>query len=566
MPPSSLLHRLFPFLGWRRMDRRTLGLDLLAGLTAALLAIPQSLAYAQLAGVPAYYGLYAAIVPAIVGVMWGSSGILVTGPTAITSLLAAASVGHIASAGTPEFVALVTLLSLLSGLIQLGMGLARAGVLLNLLSHPVLLGFTNAAAVVIVLSQLSAVFGIDVPRSDSMVRDLWHLVVRLDRVHGWSVASCVLALAMLYAFRRFAPRWPGVLITVALLTLLSWGVGFAQHGGAVVGVIPEGLPALSTPSTSLDATLSLLPAALVLALVSFTEAMSSSKVIAVKTRTAWNDNQELVGQGAAKIASAFSGGMPVSGSFARSALNLASGAQTAWSGIFAALFILLVLLFFAPLLYHVPKPALAAIIILSVLNLVNIQGLRNAWRASRDDGVAALLTLGATLAFAPNIQNGILAGMLFSLGTFIFRRMVPHIVLMGDPADPLARGSGVVLVPDLPPGVAMLRFDAALFFANTAFFDEAVRRLARSQTGLRYIVVDANGINMLDASAVEMLRILVPGLRERGVTLVFAGLKQRVREVVERTGLDKDLGAGNLHVSEAAAFEDLRRRLQGPAS
>ncbi len=561
MPPS-LLYRLFPFLNWPRVSKDALTKDLLAGLTAALLAIPQSLAYAQLAGVPAYYGLYAAIFPAVVGVLWGSSAILVTGPVAITSLLTAASVGHLAVAGSTEFIALVTLLALLSGLIQLGMGLARAGVLLNLLSHPVLLGFVNASALVIVFSQLPAVTGIAVPRTDSFMGDVGRLFARLDTAHAWSIASCVLALAMLYGFRRLAPRLPGVLITIAALTGLSYWFDFAQHGGQVVGDIPAGLPGLSVPRMDWDAIVALLPAALVIALVSFTEAMSSCKIIAVKTRTAWNDNQELVGQGLAKITAAFCNSMPVSGSFARSALNLASGARTGFSSLFAAGFILLTLLYFAPLLYYVPKPALAAIVILSVLNLVNVAGMRNAWRANRDDGVAAILTLVATLAFAPNIQNGILAGMLFSLGAFIYRRMVPNIVVMGTTSDPTAPDGAALL----PVGVALLRFDAALFFANTTFFEEAVRKLERSRPGLRFIMVDAQGINMMDASAVEMLRQLSANLHDRGITLVFIGTKHRVREVAERTGLVADLGAHNFHATEAEALADLAQRLQQPAT
>ena len=554
---AGLARRLLPFLNWPRVDAKTLTQDLLAGLAVSLLAIPQSLAYAQLAGVPAYYGLYAAFIPSIVGILFGSSAVLSTGPVALTSLLTAASVGHIAAPGSAGFISYVTLLALLSGVFQIGLGMARAGVLLNLLSHPVLMGFINASALVIALSQLPALTGINLPRSDSFMLDLGHLLASADNAHAMSVAAGVLAAAMLYAFKRLAPRLPGVLIMVAVLTLLSYATGFAQHGGQVIGAIPAGMPSISVPAVSWDATIALLPAAFVIALVSFTEAMSSCKVIAVKTRTRWDENQELIGQGMAKVVAAFCNSMPVSGSFSRSALNLASHARTGFSSLFAAGFVFLTLMFFTPLLYHLPKPALAAMILMAVVNLVDPASMRNSWLAHRDDGIAAVLTFVATLAFAPNIQNGILVGILFSLGAFIYRRMAPPIVLVGFHEDGSLRDAQAYQLPPLPRTIAAMRFDAALFFANASFFEDAVLRLERNNPELKYILVDAHGINMLDASAVEMLRSLLRHLQERGITLVFSGAKRRVLEVVERTGLMKEIGAANFFDSDRMALQAL---------
>ena len=554
---AGLARRLLPFLNWPRVDAKTLTQDLLAGLAVSLLAIPQSLAYAQLAGVPAYYGLYAAFIPSIVGILFGSSAVLSTGPVALTSLLTAASVGHIAAPGSAGFISYVTLLALLSGVFQIGLGMARAGVLLNLLSHPVLMGFINASALVIALSQLPALTGISLPRSDSFMLDLGHLLASADNAHVMSVAAGVLAAAMLYAFKRLAPRLPGVLIMVAVLTLLSYATGFAQQGGQVIGAIPAGMPSISVPAVSWDATIALLPAAFVIALVSFTEAMSSCKVIAVKTRTRWNENQELIGQGMAKVVAAFCNSMPVSGSFSRSALNLASHARTGFSSLFAAGFVFLTLMFFTPLLYHLPKPALAAMILMAVVNLVDPASMRNSWLAHRDDGIAAVLTFVATLAFAPNIQNGILVGILFSLGAFIYRRMAPPIVLVGFHEDGSLRDAQAYQLPPLPRTIAAMRFDAALFFANASFFEDAVLRLERNNPELKYILVDAHGINMLDASAVEMLRSLLRHLQERGITLVFSGAKRRVLEVVERTGLMKEIGAANFFDSDRMALQAL---------
>jgi SulP family sulfate permease len=559
---ANLLKRLFPFLGWPRVNGATLSHDLMAGIAVSLLAIPQSLAYAQLAGVPAYYGLYAAFIPSIVAVLFGSSGILSTGPVALTSLLTAASVSHIAVPGTAEFISYVTLLALLSGLFQVGMGMARAGVLLNLLSHPVLMGFINAAALIIAMSQLSALTGIVVPQTNNFLNDIWQLLAKIDTLHILTLALGLLGIALLYGLRRYAPRLPGVLIMVVILTLLSYAAGFAEHGGKVVGEIPTGMPSVSVPAMSWEAIRLLLPAAFVIALFSFMEVMSSCKVIAIRTRTRWDENQELIGQGLAKVVAAFCNSMPVSGSFSRSALNLASHARTGFSSLIAAGFVLLTLLYFTPLLYHLPKPALAAMIILAVTNLINFSAMRNAWRANKDDGIASILTFVTTLAFAPNIQNGIMAGVTFSLGAFIYRRMFPRIVLVGRHADGTLRDVELHKLPPPHEKIGALRFDAALFFANVSFFEDAILKLERENPQLEYILIVANGINYVDASAIEMLRSLVIHLRECGITLVFSGAKRQFLDVADRTGLTRDIGPENIFATDDLALKTLESRIE----
>ncbi len=559
------IRRFFPFLEWPRISRQSISSDLIAGIAVSLVAIPQSLAYAQLAGVPAYYGLYAAFIPSIIGVLFGSSGILSTGPVAMTSLLTAASVSHFAAQGSEQFGAYVTLLALISGLFQVGLGLARAGVLLNLLSHPVLMGFINAAALIIALSQLPALTGISVPQTEHFLVDTWHVLSRLDTVHEMSLTFGVGAIVLLYGFKRFAPNYPGVLIAVGFFTLVSSALGFAEHGGQVVGSIPTGLPSLSIPTLKWNAITTLLPSAFVIALISFMEAMSSCKVIAIKTRTRWDENQELIGQGLAKIAAAFCHSMPVSGSFSRSAINLASNARTGFSSLVSAAFVLLTLMFFTPLLYHLPKPALAAMIILAVANLVDFSAMRHAWQASRDDGVAALVTFVATLALAPNIQNGILTGIIISLGTFIYRRMSPRIVTVGLHSDGTLRDAVRFNLPRLHPQIGALRIDASLFFANASFFEDAALKLEREIPDMKFLLVVAQGINHMDASGVEMLRNLVRRLRECGITLVISGAKKQISEVMERTGLIKTIGEDNIFSSDKPAIEALYLRLEQQA-
>jgi SulP family sulfate permease len=559
----DLLKKYFPFLGWQRFTGLSVREDLIAGVTVSLVAIPQALAYAQLAGVPPYYGLYAAFIPTIIGVLFGSSAILSTGPVAMTSLLTAASIAPLAAAGSEQFYAYVVLLALLSGMIQIGFGLARMGALLNFLSHPVLMGFINAAALIIGISQIPAFLGISVKHSEHLLVDTWNVLTNFDSLHGMSLAFGLGAFALLYFFKKIFPKLPGVLITVGFLTWVSYMVGFAGHGGRVVGEIPTGLPSLAVPTLEWAAIRDLLPAAFVVALISFVEAMSSCKVISMKTRSRWDENQELIGQGLAKVAAAFCHSMPVSGSFSRSAINLASNARTGLSSIISAGFVLATLMFFTGALYHLPKPVLAAMIMMAVANLVNFKSIQHALQASKDDGIAAIATFIATLMFAPNIQNGILTGIILSLTLFLYRRMRPRIIVaLGLHSDGTLRDATRFNLPLLPPQVGALRFDSSLLFFNVAFFENAVLKLMQTKPDAKYILIAGHGINHLDGSGVEIISSLTRHLRDSGITLVFSGLKMQVLEVMERTGLIKAIGESNIYSDDKAAIEALQARAQ----
>jgi sulfate permease, SulP family len=557
----AFLFRVFPFLRWpSRFSRASVGTDLLAGLSVALVAIPQSLAYAQLAGLPPYYGLYAALVPTIVGALFGSSAQLSTGPVALTSLLTAASIAPLAVAGGSAYLGYAVSLALLSGLFQLAFGVMRLGVLMNLLSHPVLMGFVNAAAILITMSQVPALFGVPPPQLGHAVADTWHVLSNVHLSHGHSVVFSGAALGLLILFRRFAPRWPGVLVTVAALTAASYAFDYAGEGGRVVGDIPPGLPDLALPRVEIDVWITLLPAAFVIAVISFMEAMSSAKIAAIKTGARWDENQELIGQGLAKIAAAISQTFPVSGSFSRSALNLAGGARSGLSSVTCGLCVLLTVLYFTPLLKHLPLPVLAAIIVMALANLINVRSLRNAWRASRDDALAAILTFVATIAFAPQIQNGIFTGVLLSLGLFIYRRMRPGM----DVVDPLS----ALLAYDLNDStrqllegrVGVMRFHASLVFVNVSYFEDAVLQMEQRNPQMRVVLVSAAGINGIDASGVEMLASLIDGLRKNGVTVVVCELKSSIRAVLDRTGLSARVGHENFFLSDQAALLALADR------
>jgi len=543
------------------MRGATIRADVLAGLTVSLVAIPQSLAYAQLAGVPAYYGLYAALIPTVVGALFGSSNQLSTGPVAMTSLLTAASIAPLAVHGSELFYSYAVLLALLSGLFQIAFGVLRMGILLNFLSHPVLMGFINAAAIIIGLSQLPTLLGIPIERSEHFMLDISRMLLHIDKTNFHSLSFGVSAIVLLLLFKKFAPKLPGVLITVAGLTWISYAIGYAGQGGSVVGEIPEGLPTLSMPPLDWRASVALLPASFVIALISFMEAMSSCKVIAIKTRQPWDENKELVGQGLAKVAASFCQSMPVSGSFSRSALNLAADAKTPMSSVISAVFVLLTLLFFTPLLFHLPKPVLAAIIMMAVIGLINWQSVRNAWRANRDDGIAAIVTFVATLSFAPYIQNGILTGIILSLSMLLYRMMRPRVAILGLHSDATLRDAEHHNLPPLHPRLGAISFDGALRFVNDSYFEDALLRLERENPELLYILVQSNGINEIDASGIEMLKNLLDRFENSGIQLGFSGLKKQVSDVMDKTGLTEMIGSENIFPTDMIAIDEICRRL-----
>jgi len=561
MPVISRLRRLFPFAGWFPLRADFVRADIVAGITVALLAIPQSLAYAQLAGVPIHYGLYAALLPTAIGALFGSSAVLSTGPAAMTSLLTAASVASLAPAGSEQFYAYAVTLALLSGLFQIAFGLLRMGVLLNFLSYPVLMGFINAAAIIIGLSQLPMLLGMKLAQSNHFLLDIWSTLAHLDALHGMSLGFGLAAIGLLVAFKKLAPRLPGVVITVIVLTLASYALDYARIGGSVVGEIPRGLPQLSVPQTDWPAIRALLSGAFLIALISFMEAMSSCKIVALKTRTAWDKNQELIGQGLAKIAAAFSHAIPVSGSFSRTAVNLAAGARSGVAALVAACVVGATLLYFTHLLYHLPKPVLAAIIMVAIANLVDYASMRRAWRASHDDGIAAIITFVATLAFAPNIQIGILTGILLSLALLLYRLMRPRVAILGLHDDGTLRDAQRLQLPELHRELGAIRFDGSLIFVNVSYFEDAIVQLEKSNPQLRYILVAAGGINTIDASGIEMLSSLVGRLKANGITLGFSGAKQQVLIVMGQTGLAHKVGAENIFPTDKLALDALLPRL-----
>ena len=563
---ARLLPRLLPFLAWRRqLDGPTLRADLLAGFTVALVAIPQALAYAQLAGLPPYVGLYASLLPAIVGALFGSSAQLSTGPVALTSLLTATSLAPLALPGSETYLLLAVQLAMLAGLLQVIFGMLHLAHFADLLSHPVLHGFINACSLLICAAQLPTLLGLRSAGQRPFFEAIGNLAEALPDTHLHSAALGVAAVVLLLLLRRLAPRWPGVLIVVAGLSGVAWLSGFEADGGRVVGPLPEETLAFALPRADWGQITDLLPSAFVLALVSFLEAMSSCKVASARTGARWNGNQELIGQGLAKLTASVCQAYPVSGSFGRSAFLLAAGARTGLASVVGAVMVLSALLAMPGPIAHIPLPVLAAVILVTLASLLSPAPLKEAWRTSRDDGLAGTVSFVATLAFAPHIEIGILAGLILALALLIYRSMKPRVAVLGRHPDGTWRDAARFGLPPPHPELTILRFDGPLHFVNAATFEDAVLAARRDNPRLKVLLLSCAGINDIDASGVDTLRRMQRQLAEAGQGLACCGLKKQVIDVLERTGLWQAVGPAGAYRTEDHALQHLLPALSDTA-
>ena len=556
------LKRALPFLDWFPAKREWLQADAIAGITVALVLIPQSMAYAQLAGLPAYYGLYAAFLPGAIAAMFGSSKQLATGPVAVVSLLTASSLMPFAAIGGEQFIALAIAMTLFVGLFQLCLGLFRLGAVVSFLSQPVILGFTNAAAIIIGLSQLSKLFGVEMGRSDIFSNDIWGVIVQIPDTHIPTLIFGVVALAIMLGLKKYYPKVPNVLVAVFLTTIASWLIGFEAMGGKVIGEIPAGLPSVSLPVIDFEIMLELLPSIVVISLVGFVEAISIAKAMAVKTKDRIDPNQEFIGQGLSNLVGCVTQSYPVSGSFSRSAVNLSTGAKTGMSSIFSALVVMVTLLFLTPILYHLPQAVLAAVIMMAVLGLLNLRTIVHIWKANWHDSLAAVVTFVATMAFAPHLDKGIIIGAGLAIFLYLFRAMRPRVSTLGRFKDGTLRD--IRIYPKLPTddSIILIRFDGELFFANVAYFEDMILESVAAKPSAEYILVVGSGINEIDASGVEVIHHLVERLRSNGVSMVFSGLNPQVLNVMHRTELFMIIGGdANIFPTEDMALASIYDRL-----
>jgi sulfate permease, SulP family len=517
----------------------------MAGLTLAVMLVPQGMAYASLAGMPPITGLYAAIVCLVVYTALGTSRHLAVGPVAIVSLLTAAALDPLAAGQTARYVALAGLLALMVGAVQLALGALRLGALVSLLSHPVISGFTSAAAIVIGFSQARDLLGVDVARSEHFLEAVQRLVAHAGETNPWAVAIGLTGIATMLLGKRWAPRVPWPLLVVIAATGVSWAFGLAGHGVVVLGEVPAGLPRPVLPVLEREAAGQLWLVAVTIALVGYAESISIAKAIATRTRERLDPNQELIAQGAINLASGSFSGFPVAGSFTRTAVSFASGAATQVAGLAAAAIVALTLLVATPLFFHLPRAILAAVVIVAVTGLVDVRGAIEAFRTSRDDGVALLLTFTATLGLG--VEQGLLAGIACSLALYLYRGARPRIVQVGRLVGaPVYRD--VNRYHTIPrPGVVVLRLDAPLTFMSATALETRVLGLIASQPELDHLVIDASAMVAIDATGAHLLHVLGEELHDAGVTLHLATVRSPVRETLERAGMWEDIARGHDH-------------------
>ncbi|WP_017185087.1 SulP family inorganic anion transporter [Alkalibacillus haloalkaliphilus] len=531
-----MLSKYVPSVDWlKRYNGMDFKGDLIAGLIVAIMLIPQGMAYAMLAGLPPVMGLYASTIPLIIYALLGSSRQLAVGPVAMVSLLVYSGVSTLAEPGSDQFISYALLLALMVGVIQLAMGLFKLGFLVNFLSHAVISGFTSAAAIIIALSQLSGLLGIELPSKGNVLELLTEAVVNLNAVHIQTVALGIGSIIILILFKKYVPKIPGPLVVVVATSLAVYLFNLENEGVAIVGGVPSGLPSLTLPSMSWDSISALLPIALTIAFVGFMESVAVAKKLAAKEGYKINSNQELNGLGAANIVGSFFSAFPVTGGFSRSAVNYQSGARTGMATIITAVMIILTLLFFTEWFYYLPQAALAAIIIVAVYGLIDVKEAVHLFKVKRIDGWTLAVTFFATLL--TSIETGILTGIVFSLVVFIWRSAYPHVAELGY-LEQEGVYRNIERFPEAKtfPNTIIFRIDEALYFANIAFLENKLEKLLDKKPDTNRIILDFSAVNDMDAVAIDELDELIQEYDDYGVEVNIANMKGPVKDLVKKAG------------------------------
>ncbi|WBB53616.1 sulfate permease [Verrucosispora sp. WMMD573] len=547
--------RVVPLLGWlRHYDRRTLRHDLIAGLTVAVMLVPQSMAYAALAGMPPVTGLYASVVPLLVYALLGSSGSLAVGPVAITALMTGTALAPLADGDPTRYAALAGLLALLVGAIQVLMGVLRLGALINFMSHSVLSGFASAAAIVIATSQVKDLLGLDAGRAETFPEIAASLWRSATTVHPLTVLVSATSVAGLLLVRRYLPKLPGALLVVAGVTVASIAFSLGTRGVRILTEVPGGLPAPALPALGGSDVTALLPAAAAIALVAYMEGIAVAKSLAARSRQQISPNQELAAVGSANVAAGLFQAFPVAGGFSRSAVNYSAGARTPLASVVTALMVALTAVFLTPAFHHLPKAVLAAIVVVAVLGLVDRRSAVTAWRTRRSDGLTLALTFVVTLLFG--VEPGLAAGVTFALAVFLWRSARPHLAELGRVPGTqtyrnVARYAGLIT----DPRAAIVRVDGPLYFANAQFLEDRLLSLAEQRPELTALVLDASAISDADVDGAHAVAELHERLASRGVALHLATVRGPVRDLLGRAGVWQTVhAAGQVHPDLTAAL------------
>lgn len=543
---------------FRRLDFQQIRADLVAGITVAMVLIPHSLANAQLAGLPPHYGLYAALLPPVVASFFGSSRHLSTGPVALLSLMTLATLSPFYAVGSDDFISYAILLALLLGLFQFSLGFLKLGAFVSFLSHPVIYGFTNAAALIIATTQLPNLFGITSGQSEKHLHMVFEVLSSVSSsTHLVTFIMGIMALISMFILRKVNRKIPYILVVVVSTTLASWKF---EYSGAIVGHIPTGLAQFSLPNINFSILSRLSIAVITMTLIGFTEAISVAQAIAIKTKQKLDPNKELIGQGLANIIGSFNQGYPVSGSFARTAVNFQAGAKSWKASLFASLTILITLLFFTQLLYYLPLAVLAAVIVVSVSNLIDISKIKDIWLTNRYDGIAAVLTFFGTLYYAPDLEKGVIIGVVFSVAHYIYRSTHPRIAFLSMYKDRALHDAKKFHL-ERCKNISVIRFDAPLFFANAKFFENEIIKDLSEHKNITHIVIDASGINEIDATGEEMLRSFIEALEASNKKIYFSQVKAPVLDIMKKTNLYELIGEQNFFGSTKEAIQFLQKTI-----
>ena len=548
----------FPILEWIQEYNKTLFKgDLSAGITVAVMLIPQGMAYAMIAGLPPVYGLYAAIFPQLIYAIMGSSRQLAVGPVAMDSLLVATTLNTMAIVDAQHYISLAIFLAFFMGVIQVFLGLIKFGFLVNFLSKPVINGFTSAAAIIIGLSQLNHMLGVEISQGNvlqALMQSIWE--VRTE-IHLLTLMITLGSVFLIFGIKPFSKKIPVALVVVILTTLLTSQLNWNEMGVSIVGTIPSGLPAFNFQWIAVEDIYPLFPMALTLSLIAFLEAISIAKAIEVKENKETVDpNQELIALGAANVFGSFFQSYPTTGGFSRTAVNHESGAQTGVAAIISAAVVGLTLVFFSSWFYYLPKPVLGAIILTAVINLVDLKYPYQLWSSHREEFFILLFTFLITLFMG--IMEGVLLGTLASLSLMVYRSSQPHIAILGRIKGTKHYRNIHRFTEEVEtfPGVLILRFDGQLFFGNHSYFKkQIVDLLGRETKKIRYLVIDASPINYIDASASNTLNHWIQNLNKEGITVLWVNVIGPIRDLFFKNGMLKKIGKKNLFYSLDSAVK-----------
>lgn len=567
---ASWTHYL-PIFAWGRgYQRQDFGSDLLAGLIVAIMLVPQGMAYALLAGLPPEVGLYASILPLILYGILGTSRSLAVGPVAIVSLMVAAGVTPLAASGTIEYLQFALTLALLVGVIQTLMGILRIGFLVNFLSHPVLVGFTAGAAILIGFSQLKHILGIPIPRTEYFYEAVLftgeHLAETNLTPFFIGVASIGILLYFKYGINGLLKQRgvsenlaisiakSGPFLVVILGTLLVWALGWNEtQGVSIVGDVPAGLPGITMPILDVSVWQMLLPTALAISFVGYMESISVAKSLASKRRQKVDANQELIALGIANLGATLTGGYPVTGGFSRSVVNFAAGAKTGMASIITAVIVALTVIFLTPLFFFLPKAVLASIIMVAVANLVDVKSIKHIWRYNKKDAAALIITFWAVLTIG--IETGVLIGVGVALALFIWRTSKPHVAVVGRLGDSEIYRNVLRHPVKTWDNVIIMRMDGSLYFANSKYLEDTVLDLIADQPEIEHFVLAATAVNVIDASALETLESLNLSLKDAGVKFHLSAVKGPVMDKLTAIGFVEQIGAECIHLTTHDAMK-----------